>query len=220
MQDLSVVLFYGPPGSGKGTQVAILADKTGFDILDAGHTFREFVKNYPENPVAKRMQHRMEQGKPIYTEDYFYILQSTIHNQLKTGKPIIFDKPGGSLLEEAEWFNNLILIGKIKTVLFHLPISLEESLRRIANRWFVEGEQLGYPTKQEALSRVGGDTSRVFQRGDDALVETITKRYNFLYKDNFEAILNILKQNPYIKLVDVPGDLSIEQTHQFILNNL
>jgi adenylate kinase len=41
-------ILLGPPGAGKGTQAAIIAEKCGIPHISSGNIFRENLQNNPE----------------------------------------------------------------------------------------------------------------------------------------------------------------------------
>ena len=69
------ILFYGPPSSGKGTQAYLLSKKYDIELVDAGHSFRNFVQNNSTLERAIRVKKHLDNGIPILTEDYFHILE-------------------------------------------------------------------------------------------------------------------------------------------------
>ncbi|MBI2723926.1 MAG: adenylate kinase [Chloroflexi bacterium] len=54
------VIFFGPPGVGKGTQAAIVAQRTGWAHISTGDMFRAHVKDATE--LGRKAQGFMEQG--------------------------------------------------------------------------------------------------------------------------------------------------------------
>lgn len=54
------VLVFGPPGSGKGTQSAILADRLGVPAISTGDMLRDAVRS--ENDLGRRVKATMDAG--------------------------------------------------------------------------------------------------------------------------------------------------------------
>lgn len=215
------ILFYGPPGSGKGTQMSLLAEYIKTEPLDVGHFLRSYIKNNPENPAAKSIESRISEGLPILTEDYFFVLKNIIDEKLSSGKIVLFDKPGGSLPPETQWFSDLINSKKIPTLIFHIHTDLQTSIERASQRWFVKNSSQSFPSMEEALKSSPNLTLKdLSQRVDDASSEKIQKRYDELYQKNTQEVLTILNSNPYYKVIKVPENLSITQTADFIKNNI
>lgn len=57
------LLLIGPPGAGKGTQAAILAQTFGIPAISTGDIFRENVRN--ETELGKRAQEFMDRGDNV-----------------------------------------------------------------------------------------------------------------------------------------------------------
>lgn len=221
----NLIILYGPPGSGKGTQANLLSKKLGIKFLDAGHEFREFAlihANEPNNPEAERssrVHEYLNKGTPILTQDYLHIIQKQVENAIASHKPLIMDKPGGSLIPEAEWLNQLILDKNIKVKFFHLPIPLEESIRRIEARYFVPGYQTPYATYKEALAHCVGSVKPI-KREDDTNDELIKSRYQKVYSNQAEQILQIFGSNPNVEIVEIDASQPVDIVHKQILDNI
>jgi len=54
------VIFFGPPGVGKGTQAAIIAERAGWAHISTGDMLRAHVKD--GTPLGKQAQQYMDQG--------------------------------------------------------------------------------------------------------------------------------------------------------------
>ena len=59
------VIIYGPPGSGKGTQAQLLAEKFDLIHLDSGRYLREILYNpkFKKNKIIQRERKINEAGK-------------------------------------------------------------------------------------------------------------------------------------------------------------
>jgi adenylate kinase len=58
-----VVVFLGPPGSGKGTQAVLLAEKRGLQHLSTGDLLREALKS--GTPLGKKAARYMNEGELV-----------------------------------------------------------------------------------------------------------------------------------------------------------
>jgi Adenylate kinase and related kinases len=59
------LLLIGPPGAGKGTQAARLAEHFGIPAISTGDIFRTNVKNQTE--LGKKAQSYMDAGENVQT---------------------------------------------------------------------------------------------------------------------------------------------------------
>lgn len=229
MKHGQIIIFYGPPGSGKGTQANLLSKRTKIPFLDAGETFRNFAKIHEQNPNderalrSKRMDECLKSGNPILTEDYMYIIGEKVKETVKSGSHLIMDKPGGSLIPEAEWMDGLIKENKFPVIFIHLPLSIEESIKRVEHRWYVPKSGEVFASKEEALNFLNEQKMKgePYQREDDMKEEAIRNRYNKLYASNKERVLDIFKNNENVVFYELAAksDLhEIENEVKLIVN--
>ena len=84
-----MIMFYGPPGSGKGVQTDLLMEKFNLTPIPWGESFRNFAAKYADDPSsphyarANRVRDLLLQGLPILTEDMMFILQDKIITTLE-----------------------------------------------------------------------------------------------------------------------------------------
>src|SRR3989344_3262385 len=122
-----VIVFLGPPASGKGTQAQKLADSLGYNYLSTGDMLRDIKDDKPD--VAKTM----EEGKLIPDEELIVLLLE--------------------YLEKKEIYDNFILDGSPRSVYQYqkidewlkskgyridhailIEVSQETSVKRISSR--------------------------------------------------------------------------------------
>ena len=59
----TVIIFFGPPGSGKGTQAELLAAKTGWKKVSTGDLFRAEIA--AGSPLGKSADKYLKAGKLV-----------------------------------------------------------------------------------------------------------------------------------------------------------
>jgi adenylate kinase len=206
-----LIILYGPPGSGKGTQAKILEQELGYTFLDFGQCFRDFARvNYeltnPDKKRAIRVNELLISGKPILTEDFFYILKDKIEYNIRNNINFIIDKPG-SLIEEAKWFNMIIKKNNIQTIFIHLELNNADALDRITHRWYLPSNPTPFPSKEEALNNAINN-EEPYQRKEDQSDTISAQRIINMYSQH-ETIINEYKKNG-IMVHNINADQSIE----------
>ncbi len=141
--NIAVILF-GPPGSGKGTQAQLLADKLNLFHFDTGKYIRDILYNPKlKNNAAIKRERRLNESGQLNTSSWvFGIVSKKIKEIDKINKGIILS---GSPRTIAEAFgrnsdsNGLMDIlekdyGKKNIFIFILKITAEESIKRNSHR--------------------------------------------------------------------------------------
>jgi len=219
-----LIILYGPPGCGKGTQASLLSQKLGYEFLDWGHSFREFAAQFKDSQdltqkkIAQRVNQSLVTGEAILTEDLLFIIGKKITDLIQSGKKVIMDKPG-SLPPEATWISQLIKQKNISTIFIHLPVDIEESLTRVLHRYYVPGQSFPYPSKEEAAKNCPAGVEPVMRKEDQDAEITKTRYFN-LYQKHRDEILKIYQQEQHSKMVEINAKGSIDKIHKIILNTL
>jgi len=222
-----MIMFYGPPGSGKGVQTDLLMEKFNLTPISWGESFRNFAAKYADDPSsphytrANRVRDLLLQGLPILTEDMMFILQDKIITTLEDpNTTVIMDKPG-SLPPEAQWISDFLVQRQIPNCLIHLKIPFEVSVQRVTSRFYVPSDprEIPYNSYREAKSKCK-EGEEPIRRQDDSNLEVIKHRYYDLYLANCEQVMAIYRQNGLTKILEIDAQQPIEDNFQQILTFL
>ena len=82
------LIFFGPPGAGKGTQAKIIEDKYGFKQLSTGDMLREEVSN--QTPLGIEAKKLMDEGQLVADEIVIGMIASRMDSK-ECAKGVIFD---------------------------------------------------------------------------------------------------------------------------------
>jgi adenylate kinase len=205
------LVFLGPPGSGKGTQAKILAEKKNLKHISTGDVLREAVKNGTE--LGKTAKQFMDAGE-LVPDDVILGMIKEILQKNKDG--FIFDGfPRTAAQAEA--------LGKLMDDLglkldsaINLAVNDQEVLKRLTGRFFCAkcGADFNIntrpPKKTGVCDKCGGNLA---QRVDDK-TEVITNRLK-VYREKTKPVENFYRSHNLLQ--DIDGTKSFEQVTSSIL---
>ena len=133
--DINTILFIGKPGSGKGTQAALLSEKTGWATTGSGDLFRALAKE--DSFVGRKLRAELDQG--LLMPDWFaaYLFQKSTLS-LDSTEGVIFDGFGRKV-PEAEIVVAVLSWLERPYRVVHVKVSDEEIVARLAKRSLVSG---------------------------------------------------------------------------------
>ncbi len=170
-----VIFLVGRPGSGKGTQVGFLKEKSGFEVIRTGEKLRE--KAQEKDIIGEKVAEVLAKGGLIPTPVVFSIWMPLITEfHQKETKGLIFDGNPRKLYEAKMLEELFTMLNWESPILFHLKISEEEAYQRLQKRgrdddrredikerlkWFKEEVEpvIDYYTQKGKLIEVNGEQS-------------------------------------------------------------
>jgi adenylate kinase len=210
------VIMLGPPGAGKGTQAAMLAERLGITHVASGDLFREALKAETElGLMAKRY---MDRGELVPDEVTIAMIRERLLGA-DCEKGIVFDGFPRTI-EQAKALEELL--GEQKTgvdATLFIKASEEELVRRLSSRWTCRNCEAIYnvisnPPKEEGkCDACGGE---LYQRSDDA-PETVRKRIR-VYWEQTSPLIDYYRDEGLLITVESEG--GIERVQEKILEAL
>lgn len=190
----AVIILYGPPGSGKGTQANLLSRKLGLTHLDTGRMLEAMLydKKNANDTFISEQRALFEAGKLLDSEWVFGIMKQNIERLHAAGLGAIFSGSPRTLPEAKELLPVLQkLYGKEQIFVFVLDVPEAMSMERNENRMvcsFCDAPLLTqYIGTPKACPACGGELVR--RSVDNA--ETIKVRLNE-YRERTEPIFNYM----------------------------
>ncbi len=188
------VIFLGPQGSGKGTQVQLLKDyinsKDSAAVLyfTAGTALRAFAAG--EGYTQERIRPLIAAGKLIPTFITTSLFTTRLINGLHGGEHIILDGFPRTVDQTADLETAMQFYDRTRVVVLHITLSDEVARQRLAGRG----------------------------REDDTQ-EGIEERLRWSHEEA-AAVNEWFKQHPRYQFVDINGDQTIEEVHTEIMRAL
>lgn len=211
------LLFFGAPGSGKGTQSESLVKNHGFAHISTGDIFRENLKNETElGLIAKGY---INDGNLVPDEITSAMVKDAIQNTKKTN--FILDGYPRNLSQA----HNLEVLSEelnfeIKSVIF-LEVPDEVLFERLTGRRVCKSCGAVYhthykPSAKEGICDLCG--GEVYQRKDDSR-DVIGHRLK-TYEQSTFPVKNYYEERGILEIVDGQGQLSdIEKRIEEIVKN-
>jgi len=200
-----VVVLLGPPGAGKGTQAARLAERLGLAHVASGDLFREAVA--AQTPLGKKAQGYMERGELVPDEIVVAMLLERL------ARPDC--RPGAVLdgfprtVAQAEALEKALADqGKQVDAVLLLQVPDEVVLERLTGRRICRDCQAPYhmtfhPPAQEGIcDRCGGP---LYQRDDDR-EETVRHRLQ-VYREQTTPLIAYYRRKGHLREVDGVGEV-------------
>lgn len=207
MQGLLYVILFGPPGAGKGTQAAILAEKTGLVHITTGELFREAIRK--ETELGK-------QAKPFYGRGDLVPDALTIRMLLERlaeedcGRGCLLDGFPRTLEQATALDEALAGQGQAIDKVLYIEVPEDELLSRLAGRWTcrqcgaVYHRQSHWPKVEGRCDRCGGE---LYQRDDDQS-EAVRRRLEVYFRQTAPLIQYYRAEG---RLVEVDGHRSVQE---------
>lgn len=209
------LLIFGAPGSGKGTQSALLVDRKGYKQISSGDLFRNAIK--AQTPLGLEAKSYMDKGNLVPDGITINLIREVLaENQDK--KFILDGFP--RTIKQAEALNDLLreLDKNIGVALF-LEVPQENLKGRLIGRRVCKNCGATYhvdsfPTKVTGkCDNCGGE---VIQRPDD-MEDVIAKRLD-VYEVNTAPLKDFYKRMGLFKTIDGLG--SQEEIYKRIIQEL
>lgn len=209
------LLIFGAPGSGKGTQSALLVDKLGYKQISSGDLFRNAIKN--QTPLGLQAKSFIDQGNLVPDSLTIELIKEVL-GKSQDKKFILDGFP--RTIKQAEALNDL-LKGLDRTVGIALFLEVpNEKLkgrligRRVCKNCGATYHVDSFPTKVAGkCDNCGGE---VIQRADDK-EDVIAKRLD-VYEVNTAPLKDFYKRMGLFKSIDGLGNQ--EEIYKRILQEL
>jgi adenylate kinase len=170
------VVFLGPPGSGKGTQAKLLAERLGVPAISTGEILRTAVKE--KTPLGQKAQAIMERGDLVSDELIVELIRERIA-QADARRGFILDGFPRTIAQAEALERLLAEKGDALSAAVNFRVPDEELTRRMLGRAAEEG------------------------RADDR-PETIRERLR-VYRDKTEPLIDFYRKRDLVADVDGVG---------------
>jgi adenylate kinase len=210
------LVMLGPPGAGKGTQAALLAERIGIPHVATGDLFRTALKE--ETELGLTAKSYMDRGELVPDEVTVAMVRERLAESDCDGGVIMDGFP--RTVEQAKALEE-ILAEQDKAIDAALFINAEEDelVNRLSSRWTCRDCQAVYnvfsnPPREEGKCDVCG--GELYQRADD-VPETVRNRIR-VYGDQTSPLVEYYRDQGL--LITIKSEGGIERVQEKILEAL
>lgn len=221
------ILTFGPNGSGKGTQGAIVQKKYNIDHIESGAIFREHIKGGTE--LGKKAKEYIDRGDLVPDDITIPMVLETLAKSKEKGW--LLDGFPRSLAQAEALDKALNESGMKLDCVVEIILDRQIAIDRIMGRRLCVNDnnhpnhiafEAIKPVEKEGklVCRVcGGDLNT---RADDQDKEAINKRHDIYYDENTGtmAAVNYFKNIDGLKIISVDGAPSIGEVSEAIMSQL
>jgi len=221
------ILTFGPNGSGKGTQGAIIKNKYGIDHIESGAIFREHIKGGTE--LGKKAKAYIDRGDLVPDDITIPMVLETLGKSKEKGW--LLDGFPRSLAQAEALDKALKDAGMKLDYVVEIVLDREIAKERIMGRRLCANDnnhpnhiafEAIKPVEKEGrlVCRVcGGELSA---RADDQDEDAIDKRHKIYYdtKTGTTAAVNYFKNLPGTPVISIDGSLAIKEVSELIMKQL
>ena len=205
------IIMLGPPGSGKGSQAEILAERLNIPTISTGDIFRAEVKN--KTDLGKKIESILAAGNLIEDETTNQIVKKRLA-ELDTKKGFILDGYPRDL-NQAEFLDKHIEVNLVLNInSSDQTVTDRMKSRRMCKECRANFNILSKPPKQEGIcDKCGGE---LYIRAD-AEPAAIKERLS-VYHGLIDPLLSYYKAKGI--LLDIDGEPMIQEVWEEIKNKL
>jgi adenylate kinase len=144
------IILFGPPGSGKGTQSALLSEKYNLKHISTGDILRSEMEKGSELGISAKKY--VSEGKLVPDDIIINMLMNEIKNSEKLQKGVLLDGFPRTVAQAKALEDNLALQNKKTDVFIELNVNHNELIKRLLLRGEISGRM--DDNKETILKRI------------------------------------------------------------------
>jgi len=207
------IIFFGPPGAGKGTQSELLMKEFGLIHISTGDALRAEIR--AETPLGKRVKSIIEAGNLVDDDTIMDIMEAKL-SKFEKNQGFIFDgipRTIGQVIKLDALLNKL---NQPVTHVLYLNVDRKELKERICGRLFHPASGRVYhrsfkPPKVEMTDDATGEPLIVRKDDTEEVFDARMKQYD----DTFEPVIEFYRNQGSLREI-VPHGESIEAIYEKI----
>ncbi len=204
-----LMVLFGPPGSGKGTQAELLKSRLGFVHYSTGEVFREQISQ--QTALGQQVASYVTKGALVPDEIVLAVVEDFVLRS--QGSSIVFDGFPRTVPQAVGLDGLLKMLGKSLRLAVLIDLDEGEVVRRLSSRrqcrvcGKIYNLSFSPPRRDGVCDECGGE---LYQRDDDR-VETIRSRL-LVYNKQTRPLIEYYERNN--KLVRIDGALGRDRVFE------
>ncbi len=205
-----IIILMGPPGSGKGTQARLLAEKLGFQHLSTGALLRSILNNKQADNETLQEAEKIRQGSLVADRLIYKLVFPIIEKKLKEGGGVILDGAIRNIVQAEEYgnfFSKHNLWPDVKAI--WIELSEENSLDRLTARKECKkcGTAMPYSLETKDLKVCPKCGGQLEKRSDDQETAILKKRLVEQGRGAHESIISFFSDRNVLTEIDGHGTI-------------
>jgi len=226
-----IIILFGPPGAGKGTQAELLSDKTHCFHIESSKLIEDSFNNDDSEKAIEidgqvyKMSDEKERWKSGLLNSFPFVawlIKEKIKEVHSQGKGIIFSGSPRSLYEAGQEIPLLKELYGVENIKFFLlNISPETTIFRNSHRKICElmRHSILFNKETENLTMCPLDGSALIKRKNLDDIETINKRLE-VFKENTLPVVEFAEKEQGINVIKINAEQTVSEVFNDIIKNL
>ncbi|MCK5084648.1 MAG: nucleoside monophosphate kinase [Candidatus Pacebacteria bacterium] len=207
------ILFFGPSGSGKGTQAEMLAKKYDLKRLQSGAILRKWAKE--KTDFGKKVQAAMNEG--FVPSEWIFKMTKEEFAKIDKDQGLMLENFSRMLPEIKNLYNVLSELDRKLDYIFLIDISDEEAIQRMIKRGTCQECEKVVVLDGGVEELICSDCGGMIRKRKDENIESIKKRLHD-YHDKTAEVLDYVRKND--RLIEINGEQPVEKVFKDIIDHI
>ena len=205
------ILFFGPSGSGKGTQAEMVAERYDLKRLQSGAILRKWAKE--KTDFGKKVQTAMNNG--FVPSEWIFQMTKEEFSKVDKDQGLMLENFSRMLPEIKNLYSVLAELNRKLDFIFLINISDKEAIQRMLKRGTCQECEKVVVLEDNVEKLVCSDCGGMIKRRKDENIESINKRLND-YHNKTAEVLDYIRKND--RLIEINGEQQIKKVFKDIIS--
>ena len=207
------ILFFGPSGSGKGTQAELIAKKYDLKRLQSGAILRKWAKE--KTDFGRKVQEAMNNG--FVPSEWIFKMTKEELDKVDEDQGLMLENFSRMLPEIKNLYNALSELNRKLDYIFLIDISDKEAVKRMIKRGTCQECEKVVVLESGIEELVCPDCGGTIKKRKDENIESIKKRLSD-YHNKTSEVLDYVREND--RIIEINGEQSVENVFEDIVNHI